>query len=42
VFGHDPDDDHIIAAALAARGNLIGSGDRKHLRPLGTHAVTAS
>ena len=42
VFGHDPRDDHIIGTTLAAQANLIGSSDRKHLRPLGTLAVTAS
>ena len=33
----DVDDDQVIAAAVAARADLIVSGDRKHLLPLGTH-----
>ena len=36
VITADPDDDHIVAAAVAARADLIVSGDR-HLRDLGTH-----
>lgn len=31
VVVNDPDDDHVIAAALAAGAHLIVSGDRKHL-----------
>jgi len=31
----DPDDDHVIAAAIAAQAEFIVSGDR-HLRDLGT------
>jgi predicted nucleic acid-binding protein len=38
VIEHDADDDHVIAAAVAAQADLIVSGDRKHLLPLGTHA----
>lgn len=30
-------DDQVIAAAVAARADLIVSGDRKHLLPLGSH-----
>jgi predicted nucleic acid-binding protein len=41
----DADDDHVIAAAVAARAALIVSGDR-HLLSLGSHQgiaiVTAS
>jgi predicted nucleic acid-binding protein len=37
----DIDDDHVIAAAVTAQANLIVSGDRKHLLPLGTHAGIA-
>lgn len=28
---HDPDDDAVLATALAARAHLIATGDRKHL-----------
>lgn len=37
VVPGDPDDDQVIAAAVAARAALIVSGDRKHLLPLGNH-----
>lgn len=33
----DPDDDQVIAAAVAARVDFIVSGDRRHLLPLGSH-----
>ena len=33
----DADDDHVIAAAVAAHADWIVSGDRKHLLPLGNH-----
>lgn len=33
----DVDDDQVIAAAVAVRADLIVSGDRKHLLPLGSH-----
>jgi putative PIN family toxin of toxin-antitoxin system len=33
----DVDDDQVIAAAVAARADLIVSGDRKHLLHLGSH-----
>jgi putative PIN family toxin of toxin-antitoxin system len=33
----DVDDDQVIAASVAARADLIVSGDRKHLLPLGSH-----
>lgn len=33
----DVDDDQVIAAAVTARADLIVSGDRKHLLPLGSH-----
>jgi predicted nucleic acid-binding protein len=36
VIAADPDDDHVIAAAMAAMADLIVSGDR-HLLALGTH-----
>ena len=37
VVANDADDDHVIAAAVAARADLIVTGDRKHLLPIGTH-----
>ena len=37
VVVDDADDDQVIAAAVAARADLIVSGDRKHLLPLGSH-----
>lgn len=33
----DIDDDQVIAAAVAAQADLIVSGDRKHVLPLGSH-----
>jgi putative PIN family toxin of toxin-antitoxin system len=36
VIAADPDDDHVIAAAVAAEADLIVSGDR-HLLDLGAH-----
>lgn len=32
----DPDDDRVLACALAAHADLIVSGDKKHLLPLGS------
>jgi putative PIN family toxin of toxin-antitoxin system len=37
VVAGDADDDHVIAAAVAARAGLIVTGDRKHLLPIGRH-----
>jgi putative PIN family toxin of toxin-antitoxin system len=37
VVSNDADDDHVIAAAVAARAELIVTGDRKHLLPIGSH-----
>lgn len=34
VVINDPDDDQVIATALAASADLIVTGDRKHLLPL--------
>jgi len=34
---NDADDDHVIAAAVVARAELIVTGDRKHLLPIGSH-----
>jgi predicted nucleic acid-binding protein len=33
----DPDDDRILAAAVAAGAEILISGDSKHLLPLGQH-----
>jgi predicted nucleic acid-binding protein len=41
VVPGDIDDDQVIAAAVAAQADLIVSGDRKHLLPLGNHAGIA-
>lgn len=37
VVPGDADDDQVIAAAVAAHADLVVSGDRKHLLPLGRH-----
>jgi len=37
VVSGDVADDQVIAAAVAARADLLVSGDRKHLLPLGRH-----
>ena len=31
----DPDDDQLLAAALAGVADIIASGDKRHLLPLG-------
>lgn len=33
----DPDDDHVLAAALAGAADLIVSGDRRDLLPMGSY-----
>ncbi len=42
VVVNDSDDDHVIAAAVAASAELIVTGDRKHLLPIGTHQGIAN
>ena len=37
VVANDPDDDHVIACAVAANAKLIVSGDKKHLLPIKTY-----
>ncbi len=37
VVAGDADDDQVIAAAVTARADLIVSGDRRHLLPIGSH-----
>ena len=37
VVSTDPDDDHVLAAALAGRADLIASGDKRDLLPLGSY-----
>jgi predicted nucleic acid-binding protein len=37
VVPTDADDDHVLAAALAAGADLIASGDRRDLLPLGSY-----
>jgi uncharacterized protein len=41
VVMNDADDDHVIAAAVAARAELIVTGDCNHLLPIGTHQEIA-
>ena len=37
VVATDPDDDHVLAAALAGQADLIASGDKRDLLPLGSY-----
>jgi uncharacterized protein len=37
VVPTDPDDDHVIAAALAGQADLIASGDKRDLLPMGSY-----
>ena len=41
VVPTDPDDDHVIAAAVSGQADLIASGDRRDLLPLGSYAGIA-
>ena len=41
VVADDVDDDHVIAAAVAARVQYIVTGDRTHLLPIGTYGDIA-
>lgn len=36
VVPTDPDDDHVIAAAITGRADLVASGDRRDLLPMGS------
>lgn len=33
----DPDDDHVLAAALTGAADLIATGDKRDLLPLGSY-----
>ena len=37
VVPTDPDDDHVLAAALAGEADIIASGDKRDLLPLGRY-----
>lgn len=37
VVSTDPDDDHVLAAALTSAADLIVSGDKRDLLPLGSY-----
>jgi putative PIN family toxin of toxin-antitoxin system len=39
VVPTDPDDDHVIAAAVTGQADLIASGDKRDLLPLGSYQV---
>ena len=41
VLPTDPDDDHVLAAALAGAADLIASGDKRDLLPMGSYAGIA-
>ena len=41
VIQRDPDDDHVLAAALAGSADLIASGDKRDLLPLRSYAGIA-
>ena len=38
VVPTDPDDDHVTAAAVTSQTDLIASGDKRDLLPLGSYA----
>lgn len=38
VVATDPDDDQVIAAAITAEADLVASGDRRDLLPMGSFA----
>jgi uncharacterized protein len=38
VVPTDPDDDHVIAAAIIGQADLLASGDKRDLLPLGSFA----
>ena len=38
VVPTDPDDDHVITAAVTGQADLIASGDKRDLLPLGSYA----
>ena len=38
VVPTDPDDDHVVAAAVTGQADLIASGDKRDLLPLGSYA----
>lgn len=37
VMPTDPDDDHVLAAALAGAADIIATGDKRDLLPLGSY-----
>ena len=37
VVAADADDDHVLAAALAGRADMIASGHKRHVLPLGQY-----
>ena len=37
VIANDPDDDHVLSAAFAGGADLIASGDKRHVLPLGSY-----
>lgn len=41
VVPTDPDDDHVIAAAVTGQADLIASGDKRDLLPMGSYAGIA-
>lgn len=41
IVTNDVGDDHVIAAAVAARAELVVIWDRKHLLPIGSHQGVA-